>query len=163
MDKTTRSRRDFAALEARRLAAARLFSQGRSQAEVARQLGVSRVSALRWFRAWQPQGRRGLRAAGRAGRKPRMDTSARKRLEAALLKGPTSWGFPTHLWTLERVAHVIWNVCGVRYHPGHVWRVLRSLGWSRQRPSRLAKERDERAIRRWVRREWPRIKKKHDA
>jgi transposase len=50
------------------------------------------------------------------------------------------------LWTLRRVAEVIWRLAGVRYHPGHVWRILRGLGWSVQRPVRVAAERDEQAI-----------------
>jgi transposase len=58
------------------------------------------------------------------------------------------------------VAVVITQLAGVRYHPGHVWVILRRrLGWSLQRPERRASERDEQAISRWVQQEWPRIKK----
>jgi transposase len=160
MDTTFRPRRDFAALEARRLEAAQLFAQGHPQAEIVRRLKVSRPTAHRWYRAWRGGGRQGLKGAGRAGRKPRLGPQARQRLEAALLEGPARWGFTTHLWTLERVTAVIWKLCQVRYHPRHVWRVLRSLGWSRQRPARRARERDEQAIVRWVRARWPEIKKK---
>src|SRR5438034_195692 len=71
MPSTSRgSRRDFAALEARRYEAARLFARGESQAAVARALGATRAAAHRWFHAWQDQGRTALKAAGRAGRKP---------------------------------------------------------------------------------------------
>jgi hypothetical protein len=70
-------------------------------------------------------------------------------------------GFDTDLWTLERVAVVITQLTGVRYHPGHVWVILRRrLGWTLQRPERRASERDEEAITRWVQQEWPRIKKR---
>ncbi len=159
MSTVLRPRRDFAALEARRMQAAQLFQQGHRQAEIARCLHVSRPTAHRWYQAWRRKGRRGLRAAGRAGRKPRLDAAARRPLEAALLQGPAAWGFPTHLWTLPRVAAVIWKTCRVHYHPHHVWRVLRSLGWTRQRSARRARERDEAAIARWVRRRWPQVKK----
>jgi hypothetical protein len=58
------------------------------------------------------------------------------------------------------VAAVITQLTGVRYHPGHVWVILRKrLGWTRQRPERRASERDEQAIQRWVAQEWPRINK----
>jgi transposase len=67
------------------------------------------------------------------------------------------------LWTLARVAEVIQRVTGVRYHPGHVWRLLRELGWTRQRPARRAVERDEEAIARWIKQDWPRVKKARDA
>ena len=159
MQRTVRPRRDFAALEARRMQAAKLFAQGHPQAEVVRRLKVSRPTAHRWHRAWRRQGRNGLKGAGRAGRKPRLDARARQRLEAALLQGPAVWGYSTHLWTLERVAQVIGKVCQVRYHPRHVWRVLRALGWSRQRPARSARERDEAAIAHWMRTRWPQVKK----
>jgi hypothetical protein len=69
-------------------------------------------------------------------------------------------GFDTDLWTLERVAVVITQLTGVRYHPGHVGVILRRrLGWTLQRPERRASERDEEAITRWVAQEWPRTKK----
>jgi Winged helix-turn helix len=39
-----------------------------------------------------------------------------------------------------------------------VWRILRGLGWSVQRPVRVAAERDKQAIARWVAEDWPAIK-----
>lgn len=121
---------------------------------------VSRQTASRWYHAWRQQGRAGLKGAGRAGRKPRLDASALQRVEAALLQGAEAWGFRTHLWTLDRVAQVIWKTCHVQYSLPQTWRLLGQLGWSRQRPARRAKERDDRATARWTKREWPRIKKK---
>jgi transposase len=50
-------------------------------------------------------------------------------------------------------------VFGIRYHRDHVCRLLHSLGWSPQKPQRRAEERDEAAIRRWVQKEWPEVKK----
>jgi transposase len=138
--------RDFAALEARRMDAARLFARKVSQNEVARQVGVSVAAAHRWFHAWQAQGRRGLKAAGRAGRKPRLDRAALTTIERALLQGAPAHGFATDLWTLPRVATLIERLTGVRFHPGHVWYLLRALHWSVQRPGRQAQERDEAAI-----------------
>ena len=157
---TTRGmQRDFAALEARRMDAARLFARKVSQNEVARQLGVSVAAAHRWFHAWQAQGRRGLKAAGRAGRKPRLDRAALTTIERALLQGAPAHGFATDLWTLPRVATLIERLTGVRFHPGHVWYLLRALHWSVQRPGRQAQERDEAAIAQWKRTRWPRVKK----
>jgi transposase len=78
----------------------------------------------------------------------------------SLPQGAQANGFDTDLWTLERIAVVITQLTGVRYHPGHVWLILRRrLGWSVQRPERRAMERDDQAIARWVAHEWPRIKK----
>jgi transposase len=151
--------RDFEGLERRRMRAVRLFEQGETQAAVARRLGVSRTTAMRWAQSWEEEGREGLRAAGRAGRKPRLTREQLEDVEAVLLEGPVVAGYPTEFWTLPRVAEVIERVTDTRYHPGHVWRVLRKLGWSRQKPTTRARERDEAAIERWVKTTWPAVKK----
>jgi transposase len=152
-------KRDFAALEQRRLEGARLLAQGLSEAEVARRLGVHRQSVHRWKRTLATQGRKGLKHPGRAGRKPRLSAAQRRQIVRALKRGPEAFGYPTNLWTTERVAWLIAHETGVRFHPGHVWRLLRQLEWSCQRPARRARERDERAITHWKRVRWPQVKK----
>src|SRR5712691_4882272 len=154
-------RRDFHGLEVRRKQAARLFAAGReTQGAIARRLGVSRQSVMRWYRAWRAGGREALRAAGRAGRKPRLAPEQLARVDTALREGPRAHGFSTGLWTLPRVALVIKRVTGVKYHPGHVWRLLGALDWTLQRPAKRAKERNETAIRHWVTTRWPAVKKR---
>jgi transposase len=155
----TKSRRDFAALEARRLEAARRFAQGETQGAVARALGVTTAAANHWHQTWRAKGRRGLKAAGRAGRKPKLDTTQLAKVERALRAGPGAQGFSTELWTLPRVATVIQRMTGVRHHPSHVGRLLQQLNWSLQRPGRRARERDEPAIERWKTGRWPQLKK----
>ena len=63
-------KRDFEALEKRRWEAARLLKTGLHQAEVARRLGVHRQAVSRWAQQVAQWGRAGLKAVGRAGRKP---------------------------------------------------------------------------------------------
>src|SRR5882672_9629549 len=133
--------RRSAALEARRFEAARLFTQGTSQAAVMRRLRVSRQTAHRWYHLWRRRGRQGLKAAGRLGRKRRLDARQLARVERALLRGPQRHGFHTDLWTLPRVATVIERLTGVHYHAGHVWYILHGLQWSLQRPTRQARRR----------------------
>jgi transposase len=157
------NRRDFKAMERVRLRAARMFEQGTSQTQVAHRLGTSRQNAHRWHRRWQQGGRAALRAAGQAGRRPKLDTRARRQVERALLKGALAHGFDSDLWTLDRVAVVIERLTGVRHHPSHIWRILRAMGWSVQRPARRASERDEEQIARWVKTDWPRIRQKRAA
>ena len=142
----------------RRERAAKFFRDGLPQAEVARRCGVSRTTAMRWHRAWLKRGKRYLEPLTR-GRPPLCSAAKLERIEKALLLGPQAHGFSTELWTLERIAQVIGRVGGVRYHPGHVWRILRSLGWSLQKPTTRARERDESEIARWKKRSWSRLKK----
>lgn len=151
--------RDLVALEQRRREATQLLRQRVRPAEVARRLGVSRQSVSRWHATLRQQGLVGLRRAPRAGRPPALTAADLKRLERALKAGPEAQGYATGLWTLARVGQLIEDECGVRYSKPWVWQLLRRLGWSCQRPTGQARERDEVAIRRWKRVEWPRLKK----
>ena len=128
--------------------------------QTARRLKVARQTVSEWRRRYCEQGPAGLRQAGRAGRKPRLDAAQLERLESQLLQGPEAHGFPTPLWTCPRIARLIADQFGVRYHAGHVWKILRALGWSPQRRVGKARERNEGAIRGWQRTTWPRVKKK---
>src|SRR6266852_4655671 len=92
-------KRDFAGLERRRMAAAKLLQQGVSQAEVARRLGVHRQSVIRWVRELRKSGRAGLKQAGRAGRKAKLSATDLQAIEQALKRGPQALGYETALWT----------------------------------------------------------------
>jgi transposase len=153
-------RRDFSGLEERRMKAGKMFAKDMSQADIARKLGVSAVSVCRWHKEWVKAGSKGLKAAGRAGRLPRLNKKNLQRLDQILRKGPLHHGFATNLWTLPRIASVIEKETGVKYHPGHVWKLLGQLNWSLQRPARRAKQRNEEGILQWVKKTWPAIKKK---
>ena len=63
------------------------------------------------------------------------------------------------MWTCQRVAHLIKREFGVGYHPAHVSRILKKLGFSLQKPDRLADQRDEDAIQEWTENRWPELKK----
>jgi|SRR5690348_7035236 transposase len=153
-------RRDFQVLEQRRFRAARLLKQGVHQSEVARQVGAHRQSVSRWAQQLEAAGLCGLRKAARAGRKPRLRAEDLKKIERGLRCGPEALGYETGLWTAWRVAHLIEEECGVRYHSSQAWRILRQLGWSCQRPIGRALERDEEKIRMWKQTRWPKLKKR---
>ncbi len=152
-------RRNFDKLERRRLDAVDLLRQGIHQAEVARRVGAHRQSVNRWARQLEQGGKRALRKAGRAGRKPRLTAEDLRRIENGLKRGPQALGFETAWWTSWRVAYLIERECGVKYHSSQAWRILRQLGWSCQRPTGRALERDEERIREWKQKHWPEIKK----
>jgi transposase len=153
-------RRDFTALERRRMQAARLLEKGYRQSEVARRVGAHRQSVSQWAAELQEKGRAGLKKAGRAGRKPRLSAEDMGKIERGLKRGPEALGYETGLWTTTRVAHLIEQECGITYHPSQAWRILRQLGWSCQRPAGRALERNEEKIQQWKKKRWPEIKKK---
>jgi transposase len=159
-----RPRRNFAAMQERRMRAADLFEQGVIPAEVARQVGVSHQIVSDWRAAWRRSGRDGLRGAGRAGRLPKLSRDQLVQVERELIKGAEANGYPNDVWTLQRVAEVIERMTGVSYHPAHIWSILRhELKWSWQRPARRATERSDEAIHQWVKTRWPALKKGQSA
>ncbi len=147
-------------LQRRRLRAIALLRQGLAPVEVARRLGVDRRSVRRWRARHDQGGVKALAAKPAPGRPPKLGFRSKARLERDLLQGARACGYPTDLWTCPRVADLIRRRWGVRYHVDHLSRLLHSMGWSPQKPERRARERDDEAIRRWVRESWPRIKKK---
>lgn len=148
-------------LERRRRRAVALVQEGRGIREVARMVGASPGTVVRWRDAFRARGEAGLRSTPRDGAKLRkLSLKQRERLVRLLLKGPLAHGYRTDLWTLRRVGEVIEQHFRVHYHPGHVWKILRQLDWTAQKPERRARERDEAAIERWRKEDWPRIKKR---
>lgn len=147
-----------AQLETRRLVAGRLLLEGREVGEVAEAVAACKSSVRRWNRAVQKGGLEALKAKPHRGPEPRLNAKQKQRLMRILLAGPRKAGYRTDLWTCPRVAEVIAKTFGVGYHPAHVWKILRGLGWTPQKPEQRARERDEAADRRWRQREWPRIK-----
>lgn len=162
MSKQPRPRRDFTSLKQRRLKAAKLFEEGVKPAEVARRLEVSRQSVSRWHQTWKKGGAHSLKGAGRAGRMPKLKKLQVQEVEKALLRGPRANEVKGDLWTLARVAEVIQEITGITFHPGHVWRILRQMGWSAQRPAKRATQRNDEEIDRWIKQTWPAVKKTPD-
>lgn len=149
-----------AELERRRRRALELLERGLWPGEVAERVGVDRRSVRRWKAAYRDQGPEALKAKPVPGRPAKLGETEKQELEELLLEGAEAAGFDTELWTCPRVAKLIRQHFGVRYHVDHIGRLLRSLGWSPQRPQRQALERDGARIRGWIKHDWPRIKKK---
>jgi transposase len=151
--------RDFAALEARRRQAIAWICEGQPKAEVARRLGATWQAVWTWWRAYRRAGLRGLARRKHPGPRPKLPRQKLAQLPRLLAQGAAAHGFPSAVWTTQRVADLIGQRFQVRYDRDHVCRLLHSFGWSWQKPTGRARERDEKAIRRWLAHTWPRIKK----
>lgn len=154
--------RDTASLEERRLQALGLLQRGLSQAEVARRLAVSPVAVCKWQKAAKEGGSQALRAVPRSGRPPFVPMATMATLPGILSRGALSYGYSTDLWTIPRVVQTLQREWGVRYSQSATWLILKSHGFSWQRPRRQAREKNLRKVESWKRRSWPRYKKKPD-
>lgn len=151
-EKTDRS------LQRRRLRAGRLLLRGVAQAEVARRVGVTRTTVSDWNEKLNAGGLQLLKRRPR-GRPPGLDGVQRRTLVRHLKQGALAAGFATELWTLPRVGQLIDRQFGRAYSESQVWRILMALGFSCQRPSGRALERNQSAIKKWKQQRWPALKK----
>jgi transposase len=145
--------------EGRRLRGWELHEAGWSQAAIAEALGVTEGAVSQWMRrAREGGGPEALRTRTAPGAASRLSETQRARILDWLRAGPEAHGFRGELWTRKRVAAVIERKLGIRYHPGHVSKLLAQWAWSPQLPERRARQRDEGAIQEWLTARWPAIK-----
>lgn len=146
--------------EGRRLRAWELKEQNFSQKQIADVLGVTKGAVSQWMKRGREGGVEGLKRRIACGASPRLEKDQQEALaELLVVYDAEDYGFTGKAWTCRRVAAVILWHFGVSYHPAHVSRVLRSLGFSRQKPIRRANQRDEEAIEHWKTQRWPALKK----
>lgn len=142
-------------LAERRQRALGLLRGGQSVAQVAKHIGATERSVRRWkYLKRRPQYK------GHApGRPCRLSPIQCQRLLRTLEQGAYRQGYPEDYWTLDRITHVIWDLFRVRYKPTGVWRLMRRLGWSCQKPQRHPFRRNDEAVVHWKHYVWPQIKK----
>jgi len=135
--------------EGRRQRACELAQQGWTQQQIATALGVSQPAVSQWLHRLPTGGAPDWRAHLPPGRPPRLSAAQLAQLDALLRQGAEAFGSQGAVWTCRRVARLIAEQFGVRYHPAHVSRLLRRLGWTVQKPILRATQRDAQAITSW--------------
>jgi transposase len=141
--------------EWRRLRAWDLHQQGWTGRRIAEALDVTEGAVSQWLKRAREQGVAALHHRMPPGPTPKLTAEQRDQLPALLSYGAEAYSFLGDQWTTERVATVIAREFGVRYHPAHVSRLLRQIGWSVQKPIRRATQRDEAALAQWQAARWP--------
>jgi transposase len=132
---------------------------GHSTGNIARQLKIHRSTIPTWIENWNQHGEEGLWEGYRSGRPRRLDERQREQLCDLLDSGPVAYGLETGIWTSPLVAQIIREEFAHDYHPGHVRKLLRQLGYSVQRPTTRLVQADLSQKRKWVRYTYPRLKK----
>jgi len=147
--------------EERRFECGRLLKEGiLSKSEIARQLGVSRTSVYLWVKKLRSGGIRRLKRRKTKGRVAKLNRAQKRRLSSLLKRGASVAGFETERWTLKRIASLIKSEFSVDYNSNYLPRLLKPLGFSVQKPIDRAAERDDELVEAWLKRDWPRIKKR---
>jgi len=163
MDRLKRLRREAHADKAPRVAlriqGIMLSLERRSTVEIARLLKVHRSRVFAWITAWNEYREKGLLEGHRSGRPSRLSGEEKEQLEDIVDSGPVAYGFHTGVWTSPMIAQVIEDEFDVRYHPGHVRKLLKRMGFSVQRPTTRLIQADPRKQNKWIRYTHPNLKK----
>ncbi len=137
-----------------------LHEAGWTGRAIAQALGVTEGAVSQWLKRARDGGREALRRRTAPGATSKLTAAQREELPKLLAKGAERYDFIGEVWTTKRVARVIKQEFGVQYHPAHVSRLLRQLGWTVQTPIRRATQRDEAAIATWRDQTWPALRAK---
>ncbi len=146
-------------LEGRRFRAWELAQAGWKQKAIAQALGVTKGAVSQWMKRAREGGQEALRRHPAPGAKSKLKPEQIAELPNVLAQGAEAYGFRGKVWTHPRIAAVIKQKFGVKYHDNHIPRLLKKIGWSRQKPRRRATQRDEAAIARWREEDWLTIQK----
>lgn len=146
--------------EGRRLRAWELHEQGWAQERIAQALGVTQGAVSQWLkRVEQAGGVEGLYRRPPQGARPKLTPEQLYQLPELLKQGAPAFGFAGDVWTCKRVGVVIERIFGVKYHLSQVARILHNIGWSVQKPVRVAAQQNKEAVREWTQERWPALKK----
>jgi transposase len=151
--------KDGAYRVARRLHAVLLNHRQHSSGEIARLLEAPRSKVSLWLQQYQSYGWEALLEGHRSGRPKELSRAQLSQLDDIIDSGPVAYGFPSSIWTSPMIARVIEEQFAVHFHPGHVRKVLKALGFSVQRPRRKLAKADPVEQDRWQRYTYPRLKK----
>ena len=151
---------DKAPRVALRIQGVMLSLERHSVSDIAGLLHIHRSSVHAWISSWNAYGEMGLHEGHRSGRPSALTETDREQLSDIVESGPVAYGLQTGVWTSPVIAEVIEDEFGVRYHPGHVRKVLKGLGFSVQRPTAKLVQADPRKQNKWTRCTYPNLKKK---
>jgi transposase len=151
---------DKAARVVTRIEAIMLSLQNQTSGQIAQLLQADRTRVHAWITSWNNHGVDGLLEGHRSGRPPEISESDLERIKDIVESGPVAYGLNTGIWTSPVVAQIIRDEFNVDYHPGHVRRLLKQIGFSVQRPTTRLVQADPCKQRRWIRYTHPNLKKK---
>ena len=144
-----------------RLRAVKAVLEGRKQVEVAQLFGVTRQALSNWVKTYKELGEKGLKAKpqGRPKGTSLKGWQASKVVRKIVGNHPDQLKLPGFLWTRKSVGNLIENMFGLRLSKWTVGRYLRRWGLSPQKPLKRAYEKDPEAVRRWLKEEYPAIRR----
>ena len=137
----------------------KLKQAGWKQGPIAQALGLTQGWVSQTLKKYRAQGTTALQWRKPTGAPTRLTTDQLYQLVEELNKGAEQHGFAGAVWTRPRVNEVIRKLFGVSYDPSQVGRLLKKVGWTRQKPQAKARQQDPVALAQWREDRLPALKK----
>jgi len=137
-----------------------LSIQNHTNGQISNMLQTDRSRVHAWVCNWNEHGIDGLLEGHRSGRPSELSDKDKERIKDIVESGPTAHGLNTGIWTSPIIAQIIHEEFGVDYHPGHVRKILKEIGFSVQKPTTQLAQADPRKQNKWIRYTHPNLKKK---
>lgn len=139
----------------------KLSTEGKKQAAIARLVECSQAWVSKVLQRYRTGGKAALKVKGKAPGKPAYLTQVQlDTLKQMLVKGALHYNFPTDNWTRERIASLVPGQFAVGYHPAHISKLMRRIGFTLQKPERKSFKKEEAVVEQWRNKVLPRLKKK---
>lgn len=145
-------------LEHYRFQAVKLIKEGKKINEIAYFFGVHRESVSRWITLYKRGGKKALKRRKAKGAEYKLNPKELKKLLSVLNDDATIYGFETPLWTCKRAQQFLLKEIGKKMHTTGIMKLFKKLRLSPQKPTRISPQRDRKAVRKWLKEEWPKIK-----
>lgn len=158
LQKESYQKKDFR-LHTRCQALIALGYKKKRKTEVASILKISTASINNWIKLYKEYGVEGLRLKACGGSKAKLTEEQFKELSRIIEVGPEAYGYDTGVWTSPIVREVVKKEFHVTYDVSHIRRILDKLGFSVQYPRVHLSKADHKAQKKWLKKEYPAIKK----
>ncbi len=146
-------------LEGCRIRAIELYKRGEKITDISYFLGFHRGVVSKWISIFRRDGKKALLSKKANGPEYKLSEKEIKKILSILYDDATIYGFENPLWNCKMVQQTIFKQTGKRIHTTNIMRLFRRLNLSPQKPERISSQKNRKAVKRWLREEWPRIEK----
>lgn len=137
------------------------YKTGNSIKDISQIFGLHRGSISRWITKWKREGKKALKRKTATGRPTTINCKVYgKSIIKIVRRGASYYGYENDLWTCKRIKMAISKVLDIEVSIPTIWRNLKTLNLSCQKPERRALEQNPKEAKKWLNKNWPKIKKK---
>ena len=146
-------------LEYLRAQSIKLWKKDKSIEDIADFCGVHLTVIYKWIRVYKQNGLVGLKRRKAKGAEPKLNKEDKKQIISWLRKPAMEFGFETPLWDCKRIQTIIRQELNKSISISNLWETLRRWNLTPQKPEKEALEKNPKAVRKWLKEEWPKIEK----